>query len=197
MIGPITPENCCQVAGLMMSSVAVRVTPGVKSLTFTIRRPLVRRYTTLLITMVSVTGCTITVTVAGALTGFGATLLVAVTWKVKVCAGVSSGTEGAVKVTDEPVVDDNVTPAGAVQLKVDVHGAPGASAGSTQVAFRVTGAPLATVIVVPVTVGGGGGRFGSTGAGFGPGGGGVGKAGEQQAGPATITSKQKTSGRCA
>jgi hypothetical protein len=34
--------------------------------------------------------------------------------------------------------------------------------------LSVTIAPLATVMVVPVTVGGGGGRFGSTGAAFGP-----------------------------
>ena len=115
---------------MMMSRVTVKVTPGVKSLQFTIRRPLVRRYTTLLITIKSVAGWTITVTVAGALTRFGATLLVAVTWKVKDCAGVSCGTVPAVKVTGEPVVDDSEASGGSgvsgVQVKVELHGVPGA-----------------------------------------------------------------------
>src|SRR5579864_1089669 len=115
----------------------------------------------LLITILSVAGWTITVTVAGALTKFGATVLVAVTWKTKLCAGVSSGTVPAVKSTGEPVVDESEASGGRaagdtrVQLKVALHGAPGARAGSTQVALRVTGAPLATVMVVPVTGPGG------------------------------------------
>ena len=86
----------------------------------------------LLITIVSVAGWTITVTVAGALTRFGATLLVAVTWKVKDCAGVSSGTVPAVKITGEPVVADSEASGGRaagdtkVQVKVELHGVPGA-----------------------------------------------------------------------
>ena len=115
----------------------------------------------LLITIVSVAGRTITVTSAGALTRFGATLLVAVTEKTKVCAGVSSGTVPVLKITDEPVVADSEASGGRaagdckVQLKVALHGAPCARAGSTQVALSVTGAPLATVMVVPVTGPGG------------------------------------------
>ena len=84
----------------------------------------------MLTTIKSVTGWTITVTVTGALTRFGATLLVAVTWKVKDCAGVSCGTEPAVKITGEPVVDDSAASGGSgvsgVQVKVELHGVPGA-----------------------------------------------------------------------
>src|SRR5579864_6205571 len=116
----------------------------------------------LLITIMSVAGRTITVTNAGALTRFGATVLVAVTWKTKVCAGVSSGTVPVWKITDAPVVADSEASGGRpvagdckVQLKVALHGAPCARAGSTQVALSVTGAPLATVMVVPVTGPGG------------------------------------------
>jgi len=115
----------------------------------------------LLITMRSVTGCTITVTVA--VPDKLLVALVPVTVKVKDCAGVSSGTLGAVKVTLAPVVEDN--PVAGDHVKV-TSGA--ALAGSTAVASSDTTAPLATVMVVPVTVGGGGGRFGSTTAGFGP-----------------------------
>jgi hypothetical protein len=82
----------------------------------------------LLITIVSVAGRTITVTVAAALTRFGATVLVAVTVKVKVWAGVSSGTVGAVNVTGEPVVEDNATTEGfvgdGVQVKVELQATP-------------------------------------------------------------------------
>ena len=59
-------------------------------------------------------------------------MLVAVTWKMKVCAGVSSGTVPAVKITGEPVVADSEASGGRaagdtkVQLKVALHGAPGA-----------------------------------------------------------------------
>ena len=113
---------------MMMSRVAVKVTPGVKSLQFTIRRPLVRRYTTLLITIKSVAGWTITVTVAVFVRPV--IELVAVTWKVKDCAGVSCGTVPAVKVTGEPVVDDSEASGGSgvsgVQVKVELHGVPGA-----------------------------------------------------------------------
>jgi hypothetical protein len=53
---------------------------------------------------------------------------------------------GAVKVTLAPVVDDK--PVAGDQVKLTVP-----DAGSIAVAFRVTDAPLATVMVVPVTVG--------------------------------------------
>ena len=113
----------------------------------------------MLITIRSVTGWTITVTVAV----FESPLveLVPVTVKVNVCAGVSSGTEGAVKVTVLPVVDDN--PEAGDQVKVIVP-----PAGSTPVAVRNTDvALLGTVMVVPVSVAGGVGRPGvTTGAGF-------------------------------
>src|SRR5205823_1909926 len=79
----------------------------------------------------------------------------------KNCAGVSSGTDGAVKFTLAPVVDDNPVAGAHVKL---TSGA--ALAGSTAVASSDTDAPLPTVIVVPVTDGGG--RFGSGTAGFGP-----------------------------
>ena len=117
----------------------------------------------MLITIVSVTGWTITFTFAVFVRPV--IELVAVTVKVKVCAGVSSGTEGAVKVTLAPVVADK--PVAGDQVKVDVHGTPGASAGSTQLALSKTDAPLGTVMVVPVTVAGGVGKPGvTTGAGF-------------------------------
>ena len=86
----------------------------------------------MLITIVSVAGRTITVTVAGALTRFGDTLLVAVTWKTKVCAGVSSGTVPVWKITGEPVVADSEASGGRaagdtrVQVKVELHGVPAA-----------------------------------------------------------------------
>src|ERR1700747_1207757 len=100
--------------------------------------------------MVSVAGCTITVTVAVPESPLAA--LVPVTVNVKVCAGVSSGTVGAVKVTVAPVVADNPVPGAHVKVTSGV-----ALAGSTALALSVTDAPLATVMVVPLTVGGGGG----------------------------------------
>src|SRR5579859_5944669 len=112
----------------------------------------------LLITIVSVTGWTITVTFAVFESPLVA--LVPVTVNVNVCAGVSSGTEGAVKVTLAPVVADK--PVAGDQVKVS---AP--PAGSTPVALSDTDAPLGTVMVVPVTVAGGVGNPGvTTGAGF-------------------------------
>src|SRR5579859_1350890 len=104
--------------------------------------------------MVSVTGCTITVTVAGVLLVRLLAALVAVTEKVNTCAAVSSGTAGAVKVWIEPSAAAGVNVIGAppvwVQLKVS---AP--LAGSTAEAVRVTPAALlGTVMVVPLTAGG-------------------------------------------
>src|SRR5690242_2216573 len=97
----------------------------------------------LLITIMSVTGWTTTVTVAVFERPLAA--LVPVTVNVNVCAGVSSGTEGAVKVTLAPVVADNPVPGAQVKVTSGV-----ALAGSTAVALSVTDEPLATVIVVPV-----------------------------------------------
>ena len=90
--------------------------------------------------MMSACGFTTTVTVTGALVKPLAAL-VAVTENVSDIGAVSCGTIGAVKVCTEPSGEAGVRmiPAGAVQLNVS---AP--LAGSTALAVRVTGAPLAT-----------------------------------------------------
>ncbi len=102
----------------------------------------------------SVTGATDTVTVRGALTAFGATLLVAVTVKVNTWFAVKTGTTGAVKVCSEPSGAAGVKATGAppvwTQLKVRVP-----PEGSTPVALSVTGELLATVMLEPATETGG------------------------------------------
>src|SRR6185437_2374619 len=99
----------------------------------------------LLMTMVSATGCTITVTVTGAEVKVLAEL-VAVTEKVKTCAAVSSGTEGAVNVCTDPSVAAGVKAIGAPPVCVQVNVRVPLD-GSTAEAFSVTGALLGTVIV--------------------------------------------------
>src|SRR5947209_15556751 len=98
--------------------------------------------------MVSATGATDTVTVAGALTRPDVAL-VAVTVKLNTWLAVNTGTLGVVKVTLEPVVEDRVMPGGAVQVKVTGL----CEAESTAVALRVTSTPLFTVMELPLTVG--------------------------------------------
>ena len=107
------------VAWLISFSVQVRVTPGVVSVAATVRVALLMRYVALVIVTVSVAGLTTTLTVAAVDVRFGATVLVAVTEKVKVVAAVPAGTVGAVNVCCAPFVPAtgvNVIPAGAVHV---------------------------------------------------------------------------------
>ena|SRR5450432_214974 len=124
-----------------MSNVQVMVIFGVKSVAVTTRRALRVRYTTPvpLIRTVSPVGLTTTVIVAVPVS-FGATLLVAVTVKVRGSGALSGGRVGAVKVWIEPsaAAGTRITPAGAVQVKVSVP-----PAGSIPVAVRAAAVALA------------------------------------------------------
>ena len=150
--GPITPVQGKPVAWLMRSSVAVSEMPGVRSVAVMISRALARRYVTAVMATVSLTGFTITVTVAEPVSPEPP--LFPVTVNKNDCGAESVGTLGAVKVCTEPSTDPEtrVIPAGAVQ--VNVTGPP---AGSMAAALRVTWAPLATLFAgedVAVTAGG-------------------------------------------